>query len=293
MLAQIRTAAVSLASARGATLARGAPPPGIEPWRHRAAAQAVACARSKRWSATTTRVPGPVFVRGFIRNYAKLLGLDPEPLIRAADRCSNPPQRRRSRHACRNDRSRRADARECRLWPATIVVRWRRLQCRFIVGSHAAPEWSRVVGGRARRPEPASEAAAPANCRRAKPGLRAEAQTGSEPAPKPAAKPAAKRERSRSGPQATHVAARTEPRAADAAGRVTVRMIFEQESWVEIKDRNGNTIFGQLNPAGSRRSVSGEPPLSRGRGQRRRRAPVLRATRASISRRTPAWMSRA
>jgi cytoskeleton protein RodZ len=39
-------------------------------------------------------------------------------------------------------------------------------------------------------------------------------------------------------------------------------MIFEQESWVEIKDRSGNTIFGQLNPAGSRRSVSGEPPLS-------------------------------
>ena len=41
-----------------------------------------------------------------------------------------------------------------------------------------------------------------------------------------------------------------------------VRMIFEQDSWVEIKDRTGNTIFGQLSPAGSRRSVSGEPPLS-------------------------------
>jgi cytoskeleton protein RodZ len=31
---------------------------------------------------------------------------------------------------------------------------------------------------------------------------------------------------------------------------------------VEIKDRNGATIFGQLNAAGTRRSVSGEPPLS-------------------------------
>ncbi|MGH8632043.1 MAG: DUF4115 domain-containing protein, partial [Burkholderiales bacterium] len=41
-----------------------------------------------------------------------------------------------------------------------------------------------------------------------------------------------------------------------------VRMIFEQESWVEIKDRAGNTIFGQLNPAGSRRRASGETPLS-------------------------------
>src|SRR6185295_13382661 len=34
---------------------------------------------------------GPVFIHGFIRNYAKLLGLDPEPLIRAADVLLKPP----------------------------------------------------------------------------------------------------------------------------------------------------------------------------------------------------------
>ena len=34
---------------------------------------------------------GPVFVHGFIRNYAKLLNLDPGPLIRAADQILNPP----------------------------------------------------------------------------------------------------------------------------------------------------------------------------------------------------------
>ena len=34
---------------------------------------------------------GPVFIHGFIRNYAKLLGLDPEPLIRAADALLQPP----------------------------------------------------------------------------------------------------------------------------------------------------------------------------------------------------------
>src|SRR6267154_6022997 len=35
---------------------------------------------------------GPVFIHGFIRNYAKLLGLDPKPLIRATDSMLNPPQ---------------------------------------------------------------------------------------------------------------------------------------------------------------------------------------------------------
>ena len=32
------------------------------------------------------QLPGPVFVRGFIRNYARLLKLDPEPLLRSAAR---------------------------------------------------------------------------------------------------------------------------------------------------------------------------------------------------------------
>jgi cytoskeleton protein RodZ len=48
----------------------------------------------------------------------------------------------------------------------------------------------------------------------------------------------------------------------DSSERLTVRMIFDQDSWVEIKDRAGNTIFGQLTAAGSRRSVSGERPLT-------------------------------
>lgn len=35
-------------------------------------------------------LPGPVFVRGFLRNYARLLGLDPEPMVRAVDRLMAP-----------------------------------------------------------------------------------------------------------------------------------------------------------------------------------------------------------
>ena len=35
-------------------------------------------------------LPGPVFVRGFLRNYARLLGLDPEPMVRTAERLGWP-----------------------------------------------------------------------------------------------------------------------------------------------------------------------------------------------------------
>ena len=39
-------------------------------------------------------------------------------------------------------------------------------------------------------------------------------------------------------------------------------MEFAGESWVEIKDGDGQMLMSQLNPTGSRRVVSGKAPLS-------------------------------
>ena len=83
-----------------------------------------------------------------------------------------------------------------------------------------------------------------------------------KPEPKPEAKAEAKAE-VKAETSERRVRAQTGGAiAAETGARVTVRMVFAQNSWVEIKDRSGNTIFGQLNLAGSRRSISGEPPLS-------------------------------
>jgi cytoskeleton protein RodZ len=51
------------------------------------------------------------------------------------------------------------------------------------------------------------------------------------------------------------------PIAAAASGQGIVRLRFERDSWVEIKDRDGNRILNQLNKAGTERSVQGIPPL--------------------------------
>jgi cytoskeleton protein RodZ len=40
-----------------------------------------------------------------------------------------------------------------------------------------------------------------------------------------------------------------------------VRFVFNDESWVEVRDRNDQTIFAQLNRAGTTRRVIGLPPL--------------------------------
>ena len=45
-------------------------------------------------------------------------------------------------------------------------------------------------------------------------------------------------------------------------GERQVRMKFEQESWVEIRDRSEKIIFSQLNRPGTEQSVNGRPPLA-------------------------------
>jgi len=45
-------------------------------------------------------------------------------------------------------------------------------------------------------------------------------------------------------------------------GEARIRLEFDRESWVEIRDRDGKALMSQLNPAGSRRVVLGRPPLS-------------------------------
>jgi cytoskeleton protein RodZ len=168
---------------------------------------------------------GPVFVHGFIRNYAKLLSLDPDPLIRAADQVLHPP----------------VPASEPVAAAASPPVRRRRrvemVPVMSAVAAVAVVVAVAVLVGNRGGSKPAPE----------KPAAVEQAAQLKEPAPAArliAAQPAA-----------------GNAVAAEPGERATLRMVFDQESWVEIKDRNGNTIFGQLSPAGSRRSVSGEPPF--------------------------------
>lgn len=51
-----------------------------------------------------------------------------------------------------------------------------------------------------------------------------------------------------------------EPRPPLAPGKGRIVLRFEKESWVEIKARNG-TLLSQLNPAGSEKTVEGDPPF--------------------------------
>ncbi len=227
---------------------------------------------------------GPVFVHGFIRNYAKLLALDPVPLIRAADRLLNPapvqveagPVPSGVSDAHRGGKS---------MWPfvagtvAVVLVAGLMLMNRG--GSKPEePQVPKLSAGEQLAAVPATNEkrqpdARPADKRIAgkpvvdkpvaeKPAI--EKSSAEKPIPeKPVEERGAAEKRvEASAPtsQANLPGPISSSEATETGPRMRIRMIFDQDSWVEIKDRNGNTVFGQLNAAGTRRSASGEPPLS-------------------------------
>jgi cytoskeleton protein RodZ len=212
-----------------------------------------------------------VFVHGFMRNYAKLLGLDPQPLIEAADRIMKP-----AAPVAREEAPRAAEpvARARKpLWPVAAIVAVLVVGIFFVVGrgkeatspaveaekqAAVAPEPERAA------PEPAQEKPAAAQ-----PAAKDEPKREAEETDKPkvAEKPTVAEKPKAAEPPVAAAApalsiAEAQAATAESGELLVVRMIFEQESWVEIKDRNGNTVFGQLNPAGSRRIARGEPPLT-------------------------------
>lgn len=42
----------------------------------------------------------------------------------------------------------------------------------------------------------------------------------------------------------------------------TLKFSFAQPSWVEVRDKNGDIIFSQLSPAGSQKEIAGKPPYA-------------------------------
>jgi cytoskeleton protein RodZ len=227
-------------------------------------------------------LPGPVFVRGFLRNYARLLGLDPEPMVRTVDRLMAPGAIESEAKA--NASLERGAAvtvvesgsGESRSrWPLYLIGAAVILVTGYLATRDRAPQPSSVdvpvvvAPGDAPAQSPAPEmppaatvpvpvpqqTPAPAPQQAPAPAPAAVAPT---PSPAPAAAPIPQ---AAPEPQATTAPAAPSVRTVGSSGPA-IRMTFSRESWVEVRDRDGNVIFGQLNPEGSVRVVRGQPPFT-------------------------------
>ena len=188
------------------------------------------------------KLPGGTFVRGMVRGYAKLLDTDPQPLLDELDRRYVPGEidldlRDKGIPFVHSGK------RGTRVYLALSVLA-------LVVVAGILYEWRAGTFPWARFE---SNAPPPQKESRARPVVQPAAPRAEMEVP--------------AAPAAPSVAVAETPAAqaqqpSGGAGEGRIRLEFDRESWVEIRDRDGKTLMSQLNPAGSRRVVIGQRPLS-------------------------------
>jgi cytoskeleton protein RodZ len=200
------------------------------------------------------RLPGPTIARGMVRNYARLLKLDPEPLIRRmgpqAEAAPDPEliAERFRQEVPFSDSGKRS----------TLVYAGFSIALLVLVGA-LAYEWQQqkatpqfVAPARERAPEPAQTASvappAPVAVEPAPPPVQVPVTEPKKPAPVAVEKK----------PEAEKLAT-AEKTLAPGEHRIVFRT--EGEAWLEVKDGAGRLLISSLNPAGTERTLRGQPPF--------------------------------
>ncbi len=187
-----------------------------------------------------SKLPGRTFVRGFIRNYARLVQLDPEPLMahlsfgqeEASHQIQAPSQKISfSEH-------------HAKPW-----LKW--LMMAFVivaVASWGVLEWLGPVQPKQGMVSRTTVPVAPPS-----PALTVQPTVVAPPV---AHEPAITK------PSDTSAATETVVPAVPATALARLTMTFSGRAWVEVRDKNGKIIHSQNNAAGADQVVEGEGPLS-------------------------------
>lgn len=200
------------------------------------------------------RLPGPVFVRGFVRNYARLLKLDPERIL---DLIVPDASEREMRNEMPASRDIPFPPERARRWPGLVLLLL--LAIAMLAGYEFYwGEQTRVVTTtKPAAPQASPVAPAAQTARDVVPATMPDAQAPTPAhleAVAPAVQPA---QDTRQSAEAVSQA----PPVAPPAGDNELRFTFDKESWVQIRESGGKVIFTRLNPAGSEQRVSGKPPF--------------------------------
>ena len=199
-------------------------------------------------------LPCKTIIRGFVRNYARLLGLGPDPLMSALEAIEMPhaPELEIVAGTPVNLSSEsKADRRDyVRVFSGLLILALAVLVTYFF----PKDVWESTVS--------AFNAALQPNESVVEPVVVEPAAPAPEPVPvDPLAAPLAAPDAPSEAvlPEATPV---VPPVQADAVVTNVLKFSFDQAAWVEVRDRDGAVLLSQLNQAGSQRDVEGRPPFT-------------------------------
>ena len=215
-----------------------------------------------------TRLQCNTITRGFVRNYARLVGLDGAELMLALDQLAKPQAKELAVPTSINVKVPTENGVESRDYVRVIgglavlvmaVLAYFFLPTDFLKSGYsslkerlgAKPSAAVAAVAEPERSPVPSEASAPVAAPAASPEP-AQASSNATPQPQSVALPAP-----------TPISSVSEaPAVPSKSAPGSMKLSFSKPSWVEIKDRSGQIIFSQLSPAGSQREVSGQPPFS-------------------------------
>lgn len=199
-------------------------------------------------------LPGATFIRGFVRNYARLVQIDPAPLMteldgllqKPADTLAIPetkPAHMMYSSAGGGRRDRLVVVMGVALLAVAALVY-------FLLPSNLSA-WrdstQSLLDSLARHDEVVPATAVPA----------------AEPVFPPGATPQQiMNPQAVTPPDQSAGAARPDQVATDAGNVPQMRFVFEKESWLEVRDRNDFVVFSKRASAGTEHALSGEGPLS-------------------------------
>jgi cytoskeleton protein RodZ len=207
-----------------------------------------------------SRLPGRTFVRGFMRNYARLLQLDPEAVLSALPASAAAPSLEApTLHATASSIGELPDAGGRK----SAWTRWTiPLVLIAAVAGAAVYEYRRqadddAANGAQRPATPARNTGevttALPNPVLSAPSTDAPSTGASPPAPSAASPTDAAAD---AAPTSANVAA-----LAPAAEEATLVFDYRDFSWTEVRDRSGRVLLAKMMRAGERQSVTGVPPF--------------------------------
>ena len=213
-----------------------------------------------------THLPGRTFVRGFVRNYARLVHLDPEKVLGAlpagasAPTLEAPMLQQTAPTMGELPTSEHSKSGWTR-WaiPLTLAA---------IVAAAATYEWLRppgesraTLGG-----DPAAniERPAPIIAKQEAPGTSLQnplAATAPDPTPDTPPSTSSAPASTASPSPATAPSPAPTPATGTTIALQPLMLAFRDYSWTEVRDRNGRVLLSGMNPGGTAQSLSGTPPL--------------------------------